>query len=133
MGKKVLIPTEEIELYQYEQTAPGAYYAMMGEKLKLLKDSGVTFCGHNDLEHIFKGSCPNPVCPKEEPNITKERKKVKIDKRIITESDLKKLTGDGINCICINCNTILTDLAKDYLKNRKIEIEREPSTGRKQG
>ena len=108
MGKKVFIPKEEIELYRYEKTAPDAYYAMMCEKLKLLQDSGViqsTECSekkHNTID-----------------------KYVKIDKKVITEKDLRLITADGANRIRINCNAILTDLAKEYLNTRKMVVDRE--------
>jgi ethanolamine utilization protein len=138
MGKKVVIPNEEIELNQYEQTAPSAYYAMMNEKLRLLKDSGVIFCSYSDVESILMGDCQKPACCVKETNSInetnpmKERKTVKVDKKIITERDLKKFELESLDSICINSNSILTDLAKDYLNYKKIEIVRELTTGRKQ-
>jgi hypothetical protein len=75
---------------------------------------------------------PDLECPKKELSAAKERIGIRIDKKVITERDLKKLAGDGVNCICINSNAILTDLAKEYLNYKKIMMEREPSTGRKQ-
>ena len=49
-GKKVYVPTEEVELYQYRETAPAAYYNMMQQKLDLLVASGVVFCVPASLE-----------------------------------------------------------------------------------
>lgn len=133
MGKRVLVPTEEIELYLYEKTAPDAYYAMMCDKLKLLQDSGVTICRNCELENILAGSCQSSECLKKEKSKTSERKYTKIEKKVITERDLKILTANGATCISINSNAILTDLAKEYLNTRKIAIEREISSGRRQG
>ena len=48
-GKKVYIPTEEVELYQYKETAPAAYYHMMQQKLDLLVASGVVVCAQASL------------------------------------------------------------------------------------
>lgn len=123
MGKKVLIPQEEIELYRYEKTAPDAYYAMMCEKLKLLQASGVILCNHCELENILTGSCRCSEGSEKKQSATGEP--FKIDKKVITERDLRQLTAEGATCIHINCNAILTDLAKEYLNTRKIVVDRE--------
>lgn len=132
LGMKVLVPTEEIELYQYEKTAPDAYYAMMCDKLKLLQNSGVTVCKHCELENILAGCSQSPECLKKNLSLAEERKYAKIDKKVITEKDIKSVTADGATFISINRNAILTDLAKEYLNTRKVVIERENSSGREQ-
>jgi ethanolamine utilization protein len=132
MGKKIIIPTDGIELYQYEQSAPKVYFAMMNEKLMRLKDSGVILCEEKEIETILMGNCSDEECIKKETEVTKEQKSIQITKRVITESDLKKLSADGINCIHINSNAILTDLAKEYVHNRRIEIVRESTSEGKQ-
>ena len=131
MGRRIYIPTEEIELYRYENTAPSAYYAMMKNKLKLLQDSGVILCANKDLENLLTSSCQSLECLREEPSKEVERVYTKIDKKIITEKDLKVLTESGTTCIIIKSNAILTDLAKEYLNTRKITVERENGSGRK--
>lgn len=133
LGKRVYIPMEEIELYRYENTAPTAYYAMMKQKLKLLQDSGVILCSNKDLENLLTSSCPGFECLRKEPSKEAERVYTKIDKKIITEKDLKLITENGTTCIGIKSNAILTDLAKEYLNTRKIAVERENGSGRKQG
>ena len=61
-GKKVYVPTEEVELYQYKETAPAAYYNMMQQKLDLLVASGVVICARASLEQVILGSeTPAPV------------------------------------------------------------------------
>ena len=54
-GKRVYIPTEEVELYRYASTAPAAYYAMMKERLDLLLTSGVVVCSKHNLEGLLLG------------------------------------------------------------------------------
>jgi ethanolamine utilization protein len=147
LGKRVLVVEDEIELHRYKQTAPEAYYSMLEEKLNQLRSFGVLFCRYEDLEPVLsdRSRC-NERSPEEAEYIRKEaaglskkseqnegKQKLRIDKKVITESDIRKLAGDNIGCICINKNAILTDLAKDYLHNRKIGIEREASAERKQG
>ena len=133
MGKRILIPTEEIELYRYEKTAPKAYYVMMSDKLKLLQESGVMFCPAVDLEKILTGNYQRPEAQKVEVSKGCETRYAKIEKKIVTEKDIKTFTANGINSIGINSNAILTDLAKEYLNTRGIRVERENSSGRKQG
>ena len=50
-GKKVYVPTEEVELYQYRETAPAAYYNMMQQKLDLLVAYQAVFT-HPDVSEI---------------------------------------------------------------------------------
>lgn len=128
-GKKVLLPKEEIELYRYEKTAPDAYYAMMCEKLKLLQNSGVILSNYCELENILAGSCQSIEDFDNKQSIS--NKYVTIDKKVITEKDLRLITADGATGIRINCNAILTDLAKEYLNTRKIIVDREKSSGDK--
>lgn len=61
MGKKVYIPAEEVELYQYADTAPKAYYNMMKAKLDLLMDSGVEICPMCDLPQAILAGQAAPV------------------------------------------------------------------------
>ena len=96
---------------------------MMCEKLKLLQDSGVILCNHCDLENILAGGCQSTECSEKKHNTID--KYVKIDKKVITEKDLRLITADGANRIRINCNAILTDLAKEYLNTRKMVVDRE--------
>lgn len=132
MGKKIFVPTQEIELYTYKLTAPYAYYSMMNEKLNLLKASGVIFCRQNELEKLIaEGKNIQESTVKEYKNI-EEIKSATIDKKVIIESDIKKLFADGVTKICISSNAILTDLAKDYIHEWKIEIERESLADKKQ-
>ncbi len=146
LGKRVLIAEDEVELYRYKQTAPEAYYSMLEEKLNQLRSYGVLFSRYADLEPVLSDPSQCSGCGRNESEgVRKEseylskqseqsggKQKLRIDKKVITESDIRKLTGENISSICINKNAILTDLAKEYLHNRKIDIEREASAERKQ-
>lgn len=147
MGKRILVPTEEIELYKYKNSAPYAFYSMMNEKLNLLSKSGVIFCKMNELEGLISkdhnltecnqdgikhvgikhiDSKQNEIIPDEIKS--DDIKPLKLNKKIITEGDIRKLFVEGVKRIRINSNAILTDLAKDYIHNKRIEIERESLT-----
>ena len=134
-GKKVYVPTEEVELYQYRETAPAAYYNMMQQKLDLLVASGVVICARASLEQVILGSeTPAPVpaaapvsaapaCAA--PAACSEVKEVRIDKRVLTEKDLIEANMDGVTKVYIGEKTIITALAKDAAKDRGMTIVRE--------
>ena len=134
-GKKVYVPTEEVELYQYKETAPAAYYNMMQQKLDLLVASGVVICARASLEQVILGSeTPAPVpaaapvsaapaCAA--PVACSEAKEVRIDKRVLTEKDLIEANMDGVTKVYIGEKTIITALAKDAAKDRGMTIVRE--------
>ena len=134
-GKKVYVPTEEVELYQYKETAPAAYYNMMQQKLDLLVASGVVICAQASLEQVILGSeTPAPVpaaapvsaapaCAA--PAACSEVKEVRIDKRVLTEKDLIEANMDGVTKVYIGEKTIITALAKDAAKDRGMTIVRE--------
>ncbi len=144
LGKQVLLVEDEIELYRYRKTAPEAYYSMLEEKLNQLRTYGVLFCQSEDLKKVLSepsrcsGCIPVEAgyereCTPENFNQAGGKQKLRIDKKVITESDIRKLAGESISCIVINKNAILTDLAKECLHNKKIDMERETSVERKQG
>ena len=130
-GKTVYVPTEEVELYQYKETAPAAYYNMMQKNLDLLVASGVVLCSQASLEQVILGSelpAPEPaVAPAaaEIPAARSEAKAVRIDKRVLTEKDLIEANMSGATQVHIGEKTIVTALAKDAAKDRGMTIVRD--------
>lgn len=153
-GKKVYVPTEEVELYQYKETAPAAYYNMMQQKLDLLVASGVVVCAQASLEQAILGSetpapvvaaaapaAPAPVAPAAAPApvmaslgcsstlapmaACAEQKELRIDKRVLTEKDLIEPNMAGVTRILIGERTIVTALAQDAAKDRGMTIVRD--------
>lgn len=49
-GKKLYVPTEQVELYKCKQTAPECYYAKMEKKLLFLVEAGLCICPQADIE-----------------------------------------------------------------------------------
>ena len=136
-GKKVYVPTEEVELYQYRETAPAAYYNMMQQKLDLLVASGVVICAQASLEQVILGNgspvpaavgpgwtaaAPAPPAP---PPACCEAKAVRIEKRVLTEKDLIEANMSGVTEVHIGEKTIVTALAKDAAKDRGMTIVRD--------
>lgn len=128
LGKKVYIPAEEIELYSYQETAPTAYYAMMEAKLKVLQDSGVVICHNDRIEELLLGNvspceCAVPDVAECAPEAV-EGKEIAVDKKIITERDVTQAFLDGGLTIVIREKSILTDLAKDFIHGKHMQVVR---------
>ena len=140
-GKKVYVPTEEVELYQYRETAPAAYYNMMQQKLDLLVASGVVICAQASLEQVILGNAspvpaaaapvcaaapaaPAPAAPAPVAACCEE-KAVRIEKRVLTEKDLIEANMSGVTKVHIGEKTIVTALAKDAAKDRGMTIVRD--------
>lgn len=137
-GKKVYVPTEEVELYQYRETAPAAYYNMMQQKLDLLVASGVVICAQASLEQVILGSASPvpaaaaPVCaaapaePAPAPAAACcEERAARVNKRVLTEKDLIEANMSGVTEVHIGGKTIVTALAKDAAKDRGMTIVRD--------
>ena len=135
-GKKVYVPTEEVELYQYRETAPAAYYNMMQQKLDLLVASGVVICAQASLEQVILGSAsPVPAAaapvraaaPAEAAPASAccEERAARVNKRVLTEKDLIEANMSGVTEVHIGGKTIVTALAKDAAKDRGMTIVRD--------
>lgn len=135
-GKKIFVPEEAVELFQYAETAPSAYYQMMLGKLQLLQQSGIMICPRDTLEDaILSGevpvaqapAAPAPVDPKAAccPPPQNTGREVTISKRVITERDLSTVYDRTVCAVHIGAKSILTDLARDYAQAREVAIIRD--------
>ena len=154
LGKPVWLPHEQVELFQYEATAAPMYYGMLRKRLTLLEQSGVILCAQDELEDkVLAGSPERPATPiqetcetcgacaeaeapvvaaepavkAEEPAPVEEtvRKELTLNKRVITERDITEAATSGVTVIRVGKRAILTDLAKEYAHNQKLEIVRD--------
>ena len=135
-GKRVYVPTEEVELYRYASTAPAAYYAMMKERLDLLLTSGVVVCSKHNLEGLLLGGAACEAAPAEAPaaaepsapapmSAAREEKLVHVTKRVLTERDIRDAAAEKVTCIHVPAKCILTALAKDCAKEHGIRLVQE--------
>ena len=132
-GKKVYVPTEEVELYQYKETAPAAYYNMMQQKLDLLVASGVVICAQASLEQVILGSAsPVPAAaapvraaapaePAPAPAAACcEERAVRVNKRVLTEKDLIEANQSGVTQGHLGGKTSGPGLGKDAGTDRGL-------------
>lgn len=131
-GKRIIIPKEEIQFFQYTNTAPPSYYRVFEAKLKLLTCSGVIVCDRADLENVILGkaiSSEIPATKVEQPKsqpptppLTLSCGSKKLKKRLITELDVKTAASQKYNTLIVDKKTLITDLAKDCARDKKISI-----------
>lgn len=129
LGKKIYVPTQAIELFNYEATAPKAFFVMMKSKLDFLSSCGVTFCDLNEIEALlgdaYAAAEAKPVtCP---PGVAACGVEISLCKRVVTEKDVTQVAKGYAKKILIDEKTILTDLAKDYARERGISFVRKQS------
>ncbi len=135
-GKKIYVPKEEVELYEYKTVAPKPYYHKIASNLKLLEDSGVVVAPMEKLAEILVGGCAAAECPVEaKPEAKVEAPEpvaapavssgleVAIAKRVITEGDIRN--NAKADTIIIDNKALLTDLAKELAAKEKITILRD--------
>lgn len=138
-GKKIYVAEEGIELYEYRDTAPKAFYGRLEANLQMLKDSGLMIAAHEQIpDLILHGAdteapegCPEePACSPAEAaadtdgDCAEELPEAVLDKKIITEKDMISLGNQRIKRVIIREKSILSDLAKEYAAKHKILIER---------
>lgn len=130
-GKKIIIANEEVEVFQYRETAPKVYYNMMMQKIERLKNAGICFCSIEQLEQIIlDNQCvqekKNSYCVEEatgeiacQPTL---KETATLVKRVITERDIHSVYEQHIKVIYVNENAIITDLAREYAEQRGISF-----------
>ena len=129
--KRIYIPIEGIELYQYSDSAPTAYYEYLHSRISMLSDSGIAICTMDNIETCIldehedaqKQVCrPEPViAPAPAAPTAMERS---LDKRVITERDILESARGGISTLRIPARSIVTDLARELAASRGIVLTR---------
>lgn len=136
-GKKIYVPVQEVEIYQYKDTAPKIYYKKMLDKINFLEQAGIVFADKDKILSMLTNTKPtkeskeskdtkdNKALPKEETKQSfTQGSAVVIEKKIITEKDVEQAYEKGAAVICIPKNSILSDLAKEFAKKRDMELQR---------
>lgn len=131
LGKRIYVPKEEVELYDYASTAPAVYYAMLEEKLRILTASGIVICPKAELENTILQKAPvqkpeQPCCDEKpaQSSAASSEAAHTLTKRAITEQDLFALQKENITRVHISENAILTDLAKEFVARNGMTVLR---------
>lgn len=125
LGKKLFLAKEEVDLYNYIETAPQPYYEMLLKKLELLQKSNVVLCPADQLIATVNGAptaqataCVSGSCA------AKPKLQLTLDKHVITERDLRASRENGAGSLRIPARSVVTDLAREYASSAGIELIR---------
>lgn len=122
-GKRVFAVREEIELFDYESTAPAAYYQALLHRVELLKQSGVRLVGRQELTAaVLEEKTPGSEPVRE--TGSRAFKTVSFSKKAISERDAAAAYADGATEVQIGQKSILTDLAREYFSSHNVRIVR---------
>lgn len=133
-GKKVGVLYEGLEFKKYKNTANKNLYNLYSSYEEKIYNFGINITELNDIDTFFEESFEKKHIKEkglyinEESNKEPEISKGLLDlssKRVVCESDLKKTTIRGYKSIKVNKNTIITPLAKELIKQNKLNILRE--------
>lgn len=146
-GKKLYVPREEVELYQYPVGGLGSYQCMLQAQLTKMISWGLKICPMEELEDVILGSAMPAETEQsggslnesqEEADSTfddakeatlseeqEEEKEITFSKRVITERDIIEAKRENVKVIRITERNILTALAKDAASARNIRLIRE--------
>lgn len=128
-GKKIYLPKEEVELYQYRETAPAVYYKQLAAKLKLLQDSGIVILPGEELPSgILTGISGMQINTADEAAGSYgdgvSESEIILEKHIITERDIMAVRTQRGSVVVVNNKAILTDLAKEFANKQGIGVRR---------
>ncbi|MBO3443115.1 TIGR02536 family ethanolamine utilization protein [Clostridium sp. CCUG 7971] len=130
MGKKVYIMEDGLEYKRYKSSAPKALYNKYISFEQELKKFGV-----NVIKDIFNILDENKSTSKEEINNSNETiidKAIEVtdevldlrNKKLISESDLRKPQMNGVSKILIGKKSIVTPLANDFIRIHHLKLNR---------
>ncbi|KAJ52580.1 ethanolamine utilization protein [Clostridium tetanomorphum] len=133
-GKKVYIFEEGLEYRKYNKTCNKVFFKMYEDYEKKLIEFGLSIVGKNKFNTLSEEEEENKEVKKEENentdiktndiNTCNQQCILEGDKKLLTETDIDKLYKSGIREIIIKNKTVITPLAKDYIRIKKIIVKR---------
>ncbi|RXI66073.1 hypothetical protein DQN76_13520 [Clostridium tetani] len=130
-GKNIYALEKGLEYKNYENTSPRALLEVFKSYKNNLTSFGITFTSLRALiTNIKSNKNLKQVCPIEKLEDKLEDKsqdnkciKKTIDKKLISEIDIKNIEKEGIKEITISKKSIVTPLAKDFARVNNINIK----------
>lgn len=117
-GKKIYVFENGMEYKIYKDSAPKQLYNKYLNFEKQLINYGIEIINES-LSSKITTSCNKDLLKDSSPEIIKSEK---ISKKVITEDDIRRVHEKGENVIIIGEKSILTPLAKDFIKINNMEI-----------
>ncbi len=108
-GRKVTVILDDLDVYTYRNTAPKAFLDMLNSKVDILRSWGIRI--EKEGCAVKRLSCGKIECSE-----------YLIEKKVLTETDVKRAYNDGHREIYIKKKTIVTDMAKEYAERNAVKI-----------
>ena len=108
-GKKITVILDDLDSYRYRDTAPKAYLNMLNEKVEILRSFGIRIEKEDAVVKRLSGS-------------KAECEGCLIEKKVLTETDIRRAYNDGNTEILIKEKTIVSDMAKEFAERNAITI-----------
>ncbi len=128
LDKKIIVPKEEVELYNYRpQSRKNEYYAFLENKLSRLLNCGITICPCAEIEGKILANCSGGSKAVAASFVQSSANlcTVKLTKKVVTEKDMAAAKANKAGTVCVAKKAILTDLAKEYANKYSLTIVRE--------
>lgn len=130
-GKKIYVLIDGVNYYQYQNTSPKIIYNQLLEAEDKLKNFGIEFINFVELERkLMQGDNYNSdklnslkVVNNNENAENNENEYFLLDKKLINYSIIKKLYEKDYLKIEIKKSSIVTALARDFIKDKNIKIK----------
>lgn len=122
-GKNIYVLTSGVKYYQYQKTSPKTLYNELIKAEDKLKSFGIEFLSLKQLESKLKKdnfSTSEIEKTGEDKNLNEY---FRLDKKLIDYSIIKKLHEKNYEKIEVSINSIITALAKDFIKEKNIDLE----------
>lgn len=118
--KKIYILNEGVEYHQYKDTSNISFYNIMKSYEEKLKCFGINFINKLEIKRLIKDNDLGvQIAPQK---AIEERKGYIVEGKIITENTIRNIYQKGHMAIVIKKNSIITPLAKDYIRTNGIDI-----------
>lgn len=126
-GKKVYIEKDSMEYKKYEPTIDRGLEKQLERYEDCLKNYGVKILKAQEIIRDINSNGVDDNLKNEESSREncQSRDQCRLDKKLITEQDLKKLSQQGHKTIQISKGSIITPLAKDYIKTNNMSLFKE--------
>ncbi len=124
-GKKIFLLKENIFYRKFKETCNENFYRLFEKQEEKIKSYGVVVKSLEEIEAILEKK-ENLVRESIETEKIQEKASKEIDftkKKVINQFELKDIREE-IDCILVDKKSILTPLAKDYLRERNMSVKR---------
>ncbi|MGL5244265.1 MAG: TIGR02536 family ethanolamine utilization protein, partial [Sarcina sp.] len=124
-GKKVFLMKDGIEYRKYKQTAPKVLYNKYINYEEELKSFGVQVIDKvRDITLNNEGVYLETEIVEENIEIIDDKTIDLVGKKLISEGDLRKPHINGKTTVLVDNKSIITPLAKDYIRINRLKIKR---------